>query len=294
MIVMLAILTVLFFVSVSLMCIFRYKMNPRFWNIAFIVADLAFYFCWNLAALERGWLDEGWMTLENISPLCCTLVPLTLIMNDKVKQATYCFISFLSVGLFVAMLISPEHAYLFSYNIEANFLYTSEAACHLVCSLFGIYLVLSGQVKPDFASWLRSIIFAASVIGFGVFLNFVFHKTHFGMDPYGNSAIYMIDIFDSHAATLAAYCAGVVVVLTVGMQAMRFLDVSSEMLVGETPSGEVPLYHNVTVLPSDAGEDASSSAEDEKIPLGCAPDSTEENDDFPDAPADETNLTKSI
>ena len=235
MIFMLGIMVLIFFASLALMSFYRSKMDPKVWNIAFIVADLAFYFCWNLAGYERGWLDSGWMTFENISPLVCTVIPLTLFMNDKVKRGAYATLANLSVGLFVAMMISPEHAYLFSFNIEANFLYTSEAACHLVCALFGIYLVLSGQVKPGFKSWLNSILFLYPIIGFGVFLNYFFHKTHWGMNPYGSSSIYMIDLFGTHNATLLAYLAGVLLVLTIGMQCMQLLLKAVDKLLPESP-----------------------------------------------------------
>lgn len=57
-----------------------------------------------------------------------------------------------------------------------------------------------------------------SVIGFGVILNYFFHTRNFGMDPYGDYTIYMIDIFGSFEATLVAYLLGVLVVLTLGMQ----------------------------------------------------------------------------
>lgn len=223
MIAMVGLLVLIFFTSLVVMCYYRNRMNPKIWNIAFIAADIAFYFAWNYASYERGWLKEGWMNLENISPMVCTVMAMTLIMNDRVKQAAYDTLSFFSIGLFLALMISPEHAYLFNFNIEANFIYTAEAACHLVVALFGIYLVISKQVKPGLDSWLRSLAFTFSIIGFGVFLNYVFHKTYFGMNPYGNSAIYMLDIFHSHDATLLAYLAGVLVVLTVGMQCMYTL-----------------------------------------------------------------------
>ena len=106
MIMMLMMFTLIAFVSIILMCLFKGKMPPKIWNIAFIIADLVVYLCWNLAAFERGWLDEGWMTLENISPLACTLVPITLVLSDKVRQYVYDFLAFLSIGLFAAMLIS--------------------------------------------------------------------------------------------------------------------------------------------------------------------------------------------
>ena len=226
MIAMVGLLVSVFFISLVVMCHYREKLNPKIWTPAFIAVDLVFFFCWNYAAFERGWLENGWMTFENISPLVCTVMPLTLIMNDKVKQAAYDSLAFFALGLFLALMISPEHAYLFSFNIEADFIYTSEAACHLVVALFGIYLVLTKQVKPGWKAWLRSLIFTFSIIGFAIFLNFVFHKTYFGMNPYGESVIYMLNIFRSHNTTLLAYLAGVLVVLTLGMQSMQALDVA--------------------------------------------------------------------
>lgn len=216
-------MVLVFFTSLIVMCHYRNRMNHKIWNIAFIVADIAFYFAWNYASYERGWLKEGWMNLENISPMVCMVMALTPLMNDKVRQAAYDTLSGFSVGLFFALMISPEYAYLFDFNIEANFSYAAESACHLLVALFGIYLVISKQVKPGLESWVRSLIFSFSIIGFGVFLNYVFHKTYFGMNPYGSSAIYMLDIFHSHDATLAAYIAGVLIVLTVGMQCMYML-----------------------------------------------------------------------
>ena len=105
-----------------------------------------------------------------------------------------------------------------NYNIEASFIYSTEAACHLLASLYGLFLIISGQVECNFRNWRRSIVCMFSVIGFGLVLNYIFHTRNFQMDPYGNYSIYMIDIFGSFGATLAAYLLGVLVVLTVGMQ----------------------------------------------------------------------------
>ncbi len=222
--VVLGIFTFIFFVTVSLMCFYRSKLNVKVGNIVFLVADFIAYSCWNYAAYQKGWLSDGWMTLGNISPLMFTMILLAPFMNERVRNYAYSAIAFLSMGMFLAMLISPEHDYIFNFNTEASFIYTSEAVAHMVCSLFGIYLVLSHQVKADFKHWVRSVVFTLSIITFGVILNFVYHKGHFGMDPYGSASIYMIDIFGSFWATLTAYYFGVVLVLTVGMQCVAMLD----------------------------------------------------------------------
>ena len=222
--VVLGIFTLIFFVSLLIMCMYRPKINVRLWNIIFIIANFISYSCWNYASYQKGWLDGGWMTLGNISPLTFTLIILTPFMNDKVKEYANSTIAFLSMGMFLAMLISPEHDYIFNYNTEATFVYTTEAVCHMLCSLYGIYLVLSDQVKAEFKTWVKAVVFQLSIITFGVILNFVYHKRHFGMDPYGNASIYMLDIFGSFRATLVAYYFGVVLVLTFGMQCLYLLE----------------------------------------------------------------------
>lgn len=232
--VVLGIFTLIFFVSLFIMCFYRSKINVRVWNVIFLIADFAAYSCWNYASYQKGWLEGGWMTLGNISPLMFTVILLAPFMNEKVRDYAYSAVAFLSVGMFLAMLISPEHDYIFNFNTEATFIYTSEAVCHMICSLFGIYLVLSHQVKADFRHWIKSVVFTLSIITFGVILNFVYHKKHFGMDPYGSASIYMINIFGNFAATLAAYYFGVVLVLTVGMQCNAMLDRATAKLFDHT------------------------------------------------------------
>ena len=220
----LGIFTFFFFVTLSLMCFYRSKINTKLCDIIFIVSDFIAYSCWNYASYQKGWLDDGWMTLGNISPLMFTVILLIPFMNDRVKEYAYSAIAALNVGMFFAMLISPEHEYIFNFRTEATFIYTTEALCHMVCSLYGIYLMLSHRVRPDFEHWIKSVVFTLSIITFGVILNFVYHKRHFGMDPYGSASIYMLNIFGSFTATLVAYYFGVVLVLTLGIQGLAILD----------------------------------------------------------------------
>ena len=222
--VVLAIFTFFFFVSLVLMCYYRSKINVRLFNAIFIITDFIAYSCWTYASYQKGWLDGGWLTLGNISPLTFTLILLTPFMHERVKDYVFSVIAFLNVGMFFAMIISPEHDYIFNFNTEATFVYTTEALCHMVCSLYGIYLVLTKQVKADFKRWLKSVTLLLSIISFSVVLNFVYHRRYFGMDPYGTAKIYMLDLFGGFWATLFAYYFGVVLVLTVGFQAVALLE----------------------------------------------------------------------
>lgn len=246
--VVLGIFTFFFFVTLFLMCFYRDKINVRLCNIIFILADLVAYFCWTFAAYQKNWLNGGWLTLDNISPMTFTVILLIPFMNERVKDYALSAIAFLSVGMFFAMIISPEHDYIFNFNTQASFIYATEAVCHLICSLFGIYLVLTKQVKADFKHWLKSVVFVLSIVTLGVILNYIFHRTYFGMDPYGSPAIYMIDIFGSFLATIIAYYFGVVMVLTVGMQATYMLERATSKL-----------HHTVDTTPTETGDDTADA-----------------------------------
>lgn len=219
-------MTLCYFVTLIIICLYHNQINKKIGNAIFIAVDLVFFFAWNYAAYLEGWLKGGFMTFGNISPFIMTLIPLTVFTNEKVKSYCNSAIAFLWIGMFLALGLSPEFSYIFNFNTEATLVYTAEASCHLIASLYGIYLIISGQVACDFKHWLMSIICMFSVIGFGVAQNYIFHTSNFQMDPYGNYSIYMIDIFGSFGATLAAYLLGVMLVLTFGMQCGYLLNKS--------------------------------------------------------------------
>lgn len=266
---MVIIMTFIYFLSLILMCTFADKLNKKVMNFAFLFANLLFYFCWNYATYlesSRGGLERP-LTFDNISPLMFTVMILLIFMNDRVKSYAHSAISALCFGMFVAMIFSPSQTYLFSFNIEATFWYTSEALCHMCCSLFGIYLAISGQVKPDIKHLLKAIVFMYSLISIGVVSNYIFHTSHFGMDPYGDYSIYMFDIFHSFEATLLAYYSGVFLILCFGMGSMYLLcrfavhNHDTSTAAKEAESAHDALSESVTLLstPSEASGDREVS-----------------------------------
>ena len=216
MMLVLGILAAIFLVSLTLISLYHDSINTRVFNGIFLVVDVLFYFVWNLGMYESGWLEDGFETLGNISPMIFTMIPLTYFMNEKTKEYAFSAIALLWLGMFVALFVSPEEAYLMSYRTEASVVYTGEALCHMLSALFGLYLLITEQVELSFRTWVRALVFLYLVIGFGVFLNYFFHRGNFGMDPYGNYAIYFLDIFGTFEATLVAYLLGVVTVVSCG------------------------------------------------------------------------------
>lgn len=223
--IMLLALTPVLFVALFLMCFYRDRLKQHpFIDHLFIVVCAVFFFCWNYAAYEKGWLKNGFMTLENISPFICTVIIFTPFFHEKVRDFARCAIAFLAFGMFLALYISPGAEYFSSLRQNTPFMYISEAACHLVMTLYGFYLILSERVKLNFKNILKALVFLYSAVGFGVFLNWCFHLSNFGMNMYGNYSIYFLDIFGSFAATFIAYLAGIFVTILLGYLAGIFLN----------------------------------------------------------------------
>ena len=176
-----------YFITLFFLCYYKERLNIKFCNALFIIVDMILFLLWNIACAERGWLKDGFMTLENISPFTFTVIPLTVFMNKKTKEFAFSTIAFLHLGMFLATLISPEYEVIFSFKTEATFTYATEAMCHILAALFGI------------------------------FLNLVLDTHCFNLNP-NQYSIYMLDIFGTYEATVIAYYFGVILVLTLGMQ----------------------------------------------------------------------------
>ena len=214
---MLGVAVACYFISVFFLCFYREKLNIKFFNGLFIVLDIILFLLWNIACAENGWLADGFMTFDNISPFTFTIIPLTVFMNAKTKEYAYSTIAFLHLGLFLATLISPEYEVIFVYRTEATFTYATEAMCHVLSALFGIYLIVTKQVKTDFEHWVKSIVFMLGWITVGISANLLLDTHCFNLNP-NRYSIYMLDIFGTYEATLLAYYLGVILVLTLGMQ----------------------------------------------------------------------------
>ena len=108
MMLVLGILAAVFLVSLTLIALYHDTLNLRVFNAMFLIVDVIFYFVWNIGMYERGWLADGFETFENISPFIFTIIPLTCLMSERVKQYAYSAIALLWAGMFVALFISPE------------------------------------------------------------------------------------------------------------------------------------------------------------------------------------------
>ena len=252
-------LSLVLFAALFLMCFFREKLKHPIVNPLFLIACAVFFFCWNYAAYERGWLEDGFMTLENISPFVCTVILFTPILSEKVKDYAYCAIAFLGFGMLLALYISPGASYFMDHSYTANFIHVSEAACHLVMALYGFYLILIGRVELTWKNFGKAAVFVYASIGFGVFLNWCFHLANFGMNMYGDYSIYFLNIFGSFESTFVAYLIGVLGTLILGFLFGIFLDwFSRSKKIEKVAIEEIPVNATEEVA-DDVAENATEN-----------------------------------
>lgn len=216
-ILMVLILTILYFISLIVIFAYRDKINVKIGNFIFIILDIICFAALNIYYYNHGGL-ERFMTLDNISPMMFTFMPLSYFMSEKVRKCYFSAASLLSFGMFIAMLVNPNFAYLFNFKQLASLDYMFDSLGHLVFAVFGVYLVITKQVTVNIKTLKNAAIWLYSVVTFGVLLNFIFHTNFFGMCPYGGYSIYMFDIFGSYPATLISYYLGIFVVLMIGSQ----------------------------------------------------------------------------
>ena len=221
---MLFIVTFIFLAIVLLMCLFRDKIKGHTINAIMVLSCALFLFSWTYATYENNGLKNGFITFDNISPYICTVISVTPFMNKTMRDLARCCVAFLGLAMFIAMYVNPGTSLLMNYYQGTKFIHVAEAACHLSMGVYGFYLVLSDRVRVTVKNYLKGLAFMFMSIGFVLFLNFIFHRSHFGMDMYGDYSIYFLDIFDSFEITLLAYVIGVLAAMTVGFLVCLGLD----------------------------------------------------------------------
>lgn len=217
MMLMVIICVFVYFISFALILFYHKYINPKYAILFFMITNTVLFagYCIN-EYYRKGHFE--FLTFDQISPFMFTMLPLSFFLNEKIKDAYYSTAAYLCLGMFIAMLVSPQEAYLSSYKADATLLYVFDTLLHLNFSLFGLYLFISETVTINLKNLYKAGLFLYSVITFAVICNFLFHKNYFGMGYYSKYGIYMIRIFETYWATLIAYIFGVALVLILGYE----------------------------------------------------------------------------
>lgn len=160
------------------------------------------------------WNFQNTLPVANVSPFMFALSPLALILPKRARRHFLLLISLLSVGMLISTFFSCIYNAVRNYKFHWHFMY--DYVAHIVLSLFGVYLVKSGQVELRPRNCLKS---SAIIIGSALsmmLLNLVFDTSFFGLSLNGKHNIYNNVIVDNSYLSALIYFVGLGFVLLAG------------------------------------------------------------------------------
>ena len=143
------------------------------------------------------------MPYANVSPFMFTVSPLFLLLPKNVRKYCLNLISLLSIGMILSPLVSIVHNIVINYKFHASFLL--DYVPHILLSIWGIYIIQSGQVELKIKS---SIISGSIIMGVAVImliLNVILDKSFFGLSLNGKHSIYNQKIVSNSYLSAALY-----------------------------------------------------------------------------------------
>ena len=219
--------------AVGLFLLLRLRAPLRHADLCFAAfVHLAYLLGAVLILLDVGfhdWNFQNALPTANISPLAFFTLPLMLLLRGRARTAYLTMISLLSFGMVAAGMLTLIGNALRDYALHFTILLDS--VNHAVLSLFGIYLVKSGQVRLARRDCIAaaSAVFGAAVLA--LLLNLIFHTAFFGLSLYGEHNIYNNVLTESGILSALLYFLGLAAVLLAGL-------LYCKILTGRTPTDE--------------------------------------------------------
>ena len=211
--------------AVGLVLLFRRPAPLRHADLCFAAfVHLAYLLGAVLILLDVGfhdWNFQNALPTANISPLTFFTLPLMLLLRGRARTAYLTMISLLSFGMVAAGMLTLIGNALRDYALHFTILLDS--VNHAVLSLFGIYLVKSGQVRLARRDCIAAVsaVFGAAVLA--LLLNLIFHTAFFGLSLYGEHNIYNNVLTESGILSALLYFLGLAAVLLAGFLYCRIL-----------------------------------------------------------------------
>lgn len=211
----LALLCVAYGVCIGCM---KYMRNTKLFNLLFMALVYLQYLALAWVIYQDvgfwDWNFQNTLPMANVSPFMFSLMPLLLILPEKIRQQLHLLISMLSVGMLLSSVLGCISNAMTHYKFHAHFLL--DFGAHFALSAFGVYLVKSGQVKINWKNCLRS---GAWIYGAAVcmlVLNVIFDKSFFGLSLNGKHNIYNKMLVESSYLSALIYFVGLGLVMLLG------------------------------------------------------------------------------
>lgn len=211
----LAVMCVLYACAIYLM---KYLKNFRWINFVFVASVFVPYVCLCITVYKDvgfyDWNFQNTLPVANVSPFMFSIVPLMLILKGKARERLGLLISLLTVGMFFSTVLGCVYNASINYKFHWHFML--DYISHFALSLFGVYLIKTGQVEVRIKECLKSASIIFGVAGIMVILNLIFDTSFFGLSLTGKHNIYNNVLVDNSYLSALIYFAGLGIVLTLG------------------------------------------------------------------------------
>ena len=162
----------------------------------------------------NDWNFKNTLPTANVSPFMFCLTPIILVMPKTIRKYLMTLVVLLSLGMAVAGLGGALGFVARNYKFHWHI--TMDCFAHILLSLWGVYLLKSGQVELTPKKALRGGAIIVSVALIMLVLNLIYHKAFFGLSPYGEHNIYNIRFFENGVISIIVYFLGLGFVLCAG------------------------------------------------------------------------------
>ena len=204
----------------------RFALHKKYINPVLVMLIFASYLYVVLFFYDdvgpMDWNFHNTLPTANVSPFMFCLTPLILIMPKRVREYLFTLVALLSFGMLMAGLGGAlgfvARDYKFHWHI------TMDCAAHVFISLWGVYLVKSGQVKLTSKKAVRGGAIIVCVALMMLILNLIFDKAFFGLSLYGKHNIYNVVLFKNGIISALAYFTGLCGVLFAGYYFQKVLN----------------------------------------------------------------------
>ena len=212
----LAVLCFLFAVGIYLM---KYIRNTKLANLIFIALVYIPYVCMCVYVYKTDTDVNRWnflntLPVANVSPFMFSLMPVLLILPEKIKKHLYLLVSMLAVGMFLSTVFGCVGNALRNYKFHFHFVL--DYFSHFALSAFGIYLVRTKQVNLTAKNGIisGSIIFSVATVM--LVLNAFLDTAFFGLSLNGKHNIYNMVLVNNSYLSALIYFSGLAFVLYLG------------------------------------------------------------------------------
>ena len=170
----------------------------------------------------HDWNFQNTLPVANVSPFMFALTPLIFLLPRRLRKHPMLLVSLLSAGMFLSTVLACIANAAIHYKFHYYFF--TDYISHFALSLWGIYLVKSGQVELKAKSCLISGSIIVSAATLMLILNLIFDTGFFGLSLRGKHNIYNNVIVENPYLSALLYYVGLIGILVIGFLLQKILN----------------------------------------------------------------------